>query len=283
LPVENFLHRILESKRREVAAAKAVVPLPTLRERALRPRNKRLFFQAMKTPAHGGVNIIAEIKRASPSAGPILPNLDPASRAAAYEAGGARALSVLTDKPYFHGTPADLRAARAATKIPVLRKDFMISTYQLYEAAVMGADAVLLIVRILSTAELEKLLDVCRELALDALVEVNTEEELDRATQTGARLIGINNRDLSTFQTDTARAVRIASCLRSGQVAVAASGIKCRDDIEQCLKAGIHNFLIGEFLSRAEDPRSALQRLLQGAAADTGKVSSREGGSHHES
>lgn len=283
MPVENFLHRILESKRREVAAAKAVVPLPTLRERALRPRNKRLFFQAMKTPAHGGVNIIAEIKRASPSAGPILPNLDPASRAAAYEAGGARALSVLTDKPYFHGTPADLRAARAATKIPVLRKDFMISTYQLYEAAVMGADAVLLIVRILSTAELEKLLDVCRELALDALVEVNTEEELDRATQTGARLIGINNRDLSTFQTDTARAVRIASCLRSGQVAVAASGIKCRDDIEQCLKAGIHNFLIGEFLSRAEDPRSALQRLLQGAAADTGKVSSREGGSHHES
>ena len=283
MSVENFLHRILESKRREVAASKAVVPLPTLRERALRPRNKRLFFQAMKTPAHGGVNIIAEIKRASPSAGPILPNLDPASRAADYEAGGARALSVLTDKPYFRGTPADLRAARAATKIPVLRKDFMISTYQLYEAAVMGADAVLLIVRILSTAELEKLLGVCRELALDALVEVNTEEELDRAAQAGARLIGINNRDLSTFQTDTSRAVRIASCLRSGQVAVAASGIKCRDDIEQCLEAGIHNFLIGEFLSRAEDPRSALQRLLQGAVADTGKVSRREGGSHHES
>ena len=213
-------------------------------------------------PGPAGVNIIAEIKRSSPSKGPICPDLDPSALAEEYEQGGAAALSVLTDRPYFQGSPEDLKKARAATSLPVLRKDFLISSYQLYESSVLGADAVLLIARILSREQIRDYLDICKELNMDALVEIHSEEDLEAATVSGAKLIGINNRNLKTFETDIQTAIRLASLLEPDQIPVAASGIKSREDIEKNMRFGIRNFLIGESLVRSENPRVFLETLM---------------------
>lgn len=259
----DFLTRIIEDKKLAVAAAKRKTPENRLRDDAFLPRSRRPFRERFTQTGPVGINIIAEIKRSSPSKGMICPDLDPVQYARAYERGGAAALSVLTEQNYFLGSVKDLTAARAATSLPVLRKDFIVSTYQLYESALLNADAVLLIVRILSRQQLQEYLDLCRRLQLDALVEVHSEMDIETANLSGAELIGINNRNLSSFKTDIQTAVRIKSLLQPQQVVVAASGIATRQDIEKNLEAGIWNFLIGESLVRSPDPEKFLKTLMQ--------------------
>jgi indole-3-glycerol phosphate synthase len=257
----DLLSRIIARKKESVARARARQPEAELRERAAARGAARPLRVRLEHALPGEANIIAEIKRASPSKGPIRPDLDPGQLAQCYAAGGAAALSVLTDRPFFQGSLEDLRRAREATRLPVLRKEFIISGYQLYESAAAGADAVLLIVRILSAAQLGDLLALSRELGLDALVEVHSDNDLALATAAGARLVGINNRNLQSFETDIRHALDLAGRLAPGQVAVAASGIGRREDVVLNLEGGIHNFLVGESLVRAHDPARALRRL----------------------
>lgn len=257
----DFLTRIIARKKQDVARAAAENPPAALQRIAAARRDQRPFFKALKQPGKTGVNIIAEIKRASPSKGPICPDLDPVHLAVQYERGGAGALSVLTDGPFFNARPGDLQAARNATRLPVLRKDFMVTSYQIYESAAMGADAVLLIVRVLSARQLEDYLDLCRALAIDALVEIHSPADLEKASAAGAQLIGINNRNLTNFATDIGNAVELVSHLVPGQVPVAASGIGSPLDIRTNLDAGIFNFLIGESLVRAADPAAFIKTL----------------------
>ncbi|MFZ5571326.1 MAG: indole-3-glycerol phosphate synthase TrpC [Thermodesulfobacteriota bacterium] len=259
---KDFLSVIVEHKKQEVAAAAKRIPEARLRDAAA-GRVKRPFAAAMEKP---GIHIIAEIKRASPSKGAIRPDLDPAVLARQYETGGASALSVLTETAFFKGSVDDLRQARGAVSLPVLRKDFTVSAYQLVESAAVGADAVLLIVRILTPGQLGDYLGLCRELDLDCLVEVHSEADLETAVAAGARLIGINNRNLSSFETDIGNAMRMVSRMTSGQIPVAASGITDRQDIEGNLKCGIRHFLIGESLVRSADPEEHLRRLLGGGS-----------------
>jgi indole-3-glycerol phosphate synthase len=256
----DFLEKILAAKAEEVAAARERLSEKELRDRAEQRLERRPFEARLADRGPSGVNIIAEIKRASPSRGAIRADLNLDDFARAYTRGGAAAISVLTDR-HFQGDPQDLGRVRAATDLPLLRKDFIISTYQIYEAVVLGADAVLLIVRALSPELLRTCLELCRELELGALVEVHDEPELEVASRTGARLIGINNRDLRTFQTDLAASERLNRYLETGQVAVAESGIRSRTDIERLQAAGIWNFLIGESLVRADSPEDFLKTL----------------------
>jgi indole-3-glycerol phosphate synthase len=260
----DILEKIVERKKTEVATAEKKIPETRLRADAfaLTGRTMRPFSQALASSGAFSVNIIAEIKRASPSKGPIFLDLDPEAFARAYENGGATALSVLTDAPFFRGSLDDLKTARAATSLPVLRKEFIISTYQLYETVVAEADAVLLIVRILERSQLKDYLQLCKELRLDALVEIYSENELEDACWAGAHLIGINNRNLRSFETRTDNAITLSSKLDANQVAVAASGIRNRENILEAKAAGIWNFLIGESLVRSENPVHFLKTLL---------------------
>ena len=258
----NILDRIVARKQEEIEAARRRRPLSDLREAADRRGSGRPFYDALREPGPHGANIIAEIKRASPSKGPLRIDLDPARLARDYAAGGAAALSVLTDRDFFRGSPDDLQAARQAVQLPVLRKDFLIDDYQVYESRAMGADAVLLICRILSAPQLEQLLSLAGALGMDALVEIHTEEDLEMARSCGARLIGINNRNLATFDTDIGNAMAMARRLSPGQIPVAASGIETVEDIRTNLDHGIFNFLIGESLVRADDPVKRLRTLL---------------------
>ncbi|MDY6825445.1 MAG: indole-3-glycerol phosphate synthase TrpC [Thermodesulfobacteriota bacterium] len=257
----DILTKIVTTKAEEIAAALSRLPLDDLKEMAEDRDDYRHFTRALRQTHDTGTGIIAEIKRASPSKGEIRANLDPAAYARKYEQGGATAISVLTDATYFKGAADDLKAARAAASLPVLRKDFLISDYQVYESAVMGADAVLLIVRILTPAMLSELIDLSRTLHLDTLVEVHDEKDLETATAAGAELIGINNRDLKTFKTDIRVAARLVGQLTSRQIPVAASGIANAKDIQQTRTAGINNFLIGESLVRADDTVAFLKTL----------------------
>ncbi len=254
----DFLTKIIERKKEEITKNKLRIPENELRRQALTIYDQRPFFQRLKQP---GVNIVAEIKRASPSKGPIKIDLDPIQLAKDYEKGGAAALSVLTEKDFFKGSFEDFKLARAATSLPVLRKDFIISEYQLYESAVLGADAVLLIVRCLSGTRLNELIALSSELKMDTLVEIHTENDLETATRAGAELIGINNRNLQTFETDLGIAMHLVSLLKDYQIPVAASGIRNREDIENNLDFGLNNFLIGESLVRATDPVSFILKL----------------------
>lgn len=259
--MNDILSKIVAHKKEEVAAARQQMPEQQLREQALLPRKRRPFTTKLEHPGPANVNIIAEIKRASPSKGVICQDLDPVKYASQYEKGGAAALSVLTDQAFFHGSRHDLISARANTALPVLRKDFLISAYQLYESVVMGTDAVLLIVRILEQEQLKDYLDLCNELRLDALVEIHSEKDLETATRSGARLIGINNRNLRSFETDIEISIRMRSLLEPHQIAVAASGIQSRADIEKNQVAGIWNFLIGESLVKAQNSQAFLKSL----------------------
>lgn len=256
----DFLTRIVEHKKQEVKAARQRRPLSALQQPA-ETAQRRSLWRRLARPGRDGVNIIAEIKRASPSKGVIRGDLDAAAYARAYEQGGAAAVSVLTDRTFFHGSLADLRTARRSTSLPVLRKDFIVSDYQIREAAHAGADAVLLIVRILSPGQLKDYLALCRELGLEALVEIHSREDLAGAARAGARLIGINNRDLSSFATNRDTAPGLAAELDPHQVAVAASGIRGRSDVEQGVAAGVFNFLVGESIVRSPDPAAFLRRL----------------------
>jgi len=259
--VANILSKIVDYKQGEIEAARQRRSEASLRAELRPPETKRAFYDRLKLRNDRDINIIAEIKRASPSKGPIRPDLDPAVFAREYEGGGAAALSVLTDRHFFKGSLADLKTARRAASLPVLRKDFIISTYQIYESAAWEADAVLLIAAILSRQQIAEYLSLCRELGLDALVEVHCEDELERVTRAGASLIGINNRDLKTFQTDIGTSIAMASKLAGHQVGVAESGFGTAADIDAVRQAGIGNFLIGESLVRADNPQLMLQSL----------------------
>jgi indole-3-glycerol phosphate synthase len=247
----DFLTKIIERKKEEIIEATTKIPQSEMRRKALTIHGQRPFLQNLK---QSGINIIAEIKRASPSKGSINIDLDPTYLARAYEKGGAVALSVLTEKHFFKGSFQDFKIARAATSLPVLRKDFIISEYQLYESAVLGADAILLIARCLPETQLNELIALSNELKMDVLVEIHTPYDLEIATRAGAKLIGINNRNLQTFETDISIAMHLVSLLRDYQIPVAASGIQNREDIEKNLDFGLNNFLIGESLVIAPDP-----------------------------
>jgi indole-3-glycerol phosphate synthase len=213
------------------------------------------------------IAVIAEIKRRSPSRGDLALDLDPAVLASDYSRGGAAALSVLTDEEFFSGAVADLQLARGAVELPVLRKDFTVSFRDLYDARAMGADAALLIVAALGQDELEQLVTLAVELGLGALVEVHDEEELARALDAGATLVGVNQRDLHTFEVDTDRAVRVGQAMPDGVVRVAESGVRSPGDVSRLFDAGFHAVLVGETLVRAEDPAEALRQLRTGRVA----------------
>lgn len=262
----SILDRIVRDKQAEIEAASRQSGIDDLQAR-IRDMDwtGRGFIRRLSRPGAGGVNVIAEVKRASPSKGDICIDLDAAACARQYEEGGAAAISVLTDGPYFKGGMEDYVHVRQAVKLPVLRKEFIISNYQLYQSRAAGADAVLLIVRILSPSQLQDLLGLCAELDMDALVEIHSPEDYRVAHDAGARLIGINNRNLANFDTRLETALGMAGLLAENEIAVAASGISSREDIENNLKAGIFNFLIGESLVRAGDRVRFLKTLIHGA------------------
>ncbi len=264
---DDLLARILAARRAAVAEAERRLPRRQLERMAAARPALRPFAAALSRPGPSGVNCVAEIKRASPSRGILRENLDPARLARAYEAGGAAAVSVLTEERFFRGSTHDLLAARAATALPVLRKDFLFCEWQIFESAALGADAVLLIARIVEPTELRALLQLASELGMAALVEVFRAEELETAAEAGAVLVGINHRDLATFAVDPGRTEALLPRLRPGQIALAASGIRSRTDIERYLACGVFNFLIGESLVTAEDPVGRL-RELQGKGRD---------------
>ena len=265
----DFLTHIIKQKGREISRGRKEIAEGRLAELARQRTDFRPFYEPLARPGPSGVNIIAEIKRASPSKGDIQIDLDAAATAARYERGGATAVSVLTDSTYFKGHMDDLKAARSACSLPVLRKEFIISRYQVYEAGAAGADAILLIARILGAQKLNQLYLLCRDLGMDALVEIHTADDARVVAASDARLVGINNRNLSTFETDTAISVDLVSRLGPGQVPVAASGISGPADIQANLRAGIFNFLVGESIVRATDPTRFIGELIgAGALAD---------------
>jgi indole-3-glycerol phosphate synthase len=255
--VATYLDEILAHHRRE--ATRDGRDLAMLAARAAARPPGRAFRAALSESVD--IAVIAEIKRRSPSKGDLVAALDPASLALSYAAGGASCLSVLTDSVFFGGSPADLAAARGAVDLPVLRKDFTVSAADVFDAAVMGADALLLIVAALTDGELEDLHGLAEGVGLDVLVEVHDEDELARALSVGASLIGVNQRDLHTFSVDTERAVRVGAAIPDGVVSVAESGITGRAEVERLAEAGFDAILVGEALVTAPDPGAALVAL----------------------
>ncbi len=253
----TYLDKILAFHREGARADRR--DLGRLLGEAARCAPTRGFATALK--AHRDVAVIAEIKRRSPSKGPLAPQLEPALLAKAYAGGGAACLSVLTDPEFFGGSADDLAEARSAMELPVLRKDFTVGPADVGDARLMGADAVLLIVAALSAAELGELLGTADSLGLDALVEVHDEAEAEVALAAGAEVIGVNQRDLVTFEVDTRRAVRVARCLPGHVVRVAESGVRDRDDVRRLADAGFHAILVGEALVTAPDPGAAVAAL----------------------
>lgn len=260
----DILAAILGRKRKRVEAAKSARPLEELSASAARLRadsTPHAFRHALRL--EGQANIIAEFKRASPSKGLISDNASPEEAAKAYAEGGAVAVSVLTEEDSFLGSLEDLRAVRAAVSLPVLRKDFIFDEYQLYESAEAGADALLLIAAALDDEPLHRLLSITEvELGMDALVEVHTEEELERALLSGATLIGVNNRNLHTFQVSLEVSVRMAGRVPPDVLLVSESGLTTADDIERLRRLGYRGFLIGETLMRAASPAEELRALV---------------------
>lgn len=260
----DILQTILTRKTGEVAEARARRPLEAVRREAEAGRaGLRDFVGAIRARhAAGQAAVIAEVKKASPSKGLIRPDFDPAAIAASYAAHGAACLSVLTDRDFFQGDPAYLQAARAACPLPVLRKDFLIDPYQVYEARAMGADCVLLIVAALDDAQLGEMHDLARELGLAVLVEVHDAAELDRALRLSTPLIGINNRNLRSFRVDLATTLGLLPQLDAGRIVVTESGIGSADDVERLRAHQVETFLIGETFMRAADPGAALATLF---------------------
>jgi indole-3-glycerol phosphate synthase len=265
--VATYLDRILDAHR--AAAAADTRRLGDLLDAARSQPPARGFRRRLAdVAATGHLGVIAEVKRRSPSAGDLGPDLDPAALAYAYESGGAACVSVLTDEEFFGGSPDDLVAARIAVGLPVLRKDFTVDPRDVADARLMGADCVLLIAAALDDAELADCHALAGELGLDALVEVHDEAEAARALAVGADLIGVNQRDLVSFEVDTARAVRVAPTLPDGVVRVAESGIAGPQDAAALAEAGFHAVLVGEHLVRAGDPAAAVLALRRAATGN---------------
>ena len=255
----NVLAEIIAKKRERVEAAKKVTPLEEMRRLADRPRKPHALRHALRADS---INIIGEFKRRSPSKGPIRANADLTQVVTSYEAGGAVALSVLTEEDYFSGSLDDLRQAKAAVRLPVLRKDFIFDEYQLYESAAAGADAILLIVAALDDETLLRLRTLAEdELNLDALVEVHTTDEMQRAITCGANLIGVNNRDLRTFEVSLETSISLAPQAPTESVLISESGLHSPADLRRLHDAGYRGFLIGETLMRAGNAEQTLREL----------------------
>lgn len=258
----NVLSEIIAKKRERVIAAQAAVPFDQMRRQAQEVRNgakTHAFRTALRSE---GINIIAEFKRRSPSKGIIRANANLTQMVRSYESGGAVALSVLTEEDYFDGSLNDLRAAKSAVKLPVLRKDFVFEDYQVYESAAAGADAILLIVAALDDEKLSHLKQLAEdELQMDALVEVHTSEELKRAKTAGATLIGVNNRDLRTFTVSLDTSLALALEAPPDALLISESGLHSASDLQRLRDAGYHGFLIGETLMRADNPSELLRDL----------------------
>lgn len=256
--VPDILAKIVAHKRVELAERQG--DLRQLEARAEASAASRRGFRKALEAANGPA-IISEIKKASPSKGLLSPDFDPVKIAQVYEKGGASALSVLTDERFFQGGWPDLQAARAAVALPALRKDFTIDPLHVIEAAAMGADAILLITAILETAELRRLRELAESYGLDVLVEVHDEDEFKRAFDSGASIIGVNNRDLRTFHVDLGTSLRISERFSDGILAVSESGIHSADDVKLLRSAGYRAFLVGEHLMKSPDPAAALEAL----------------------
>jgi indole-3-glycerol phosphate synthase len=255
----TVLDEILEGVRIDLAEREARTPLAALKEAA---RHAPDSLDPMPTFRAGGVSVIAEVKRSSPSRGSLATISDPAALAAKYQAGGAATISVLTEGRRFGGSLEDLKAVRAAVDVPVLRKDFIVTSYQLWEARAVGADLVLLIVAALGDAELESLIERACSIGLTPLVEVHDEEEVDRALAGGARLVGVNARNLKTLEVDRETFARLAPRIPDDVVRVAESGVRGPHDVFELAKQGAHVVLVGETLVTGEDPRSAVADLV---------------------
>ncbi len=254
----TYLDSILAWHRRRATADTRELAALVARASACAPA--RGFAGSLRNVAH--LAVIAEIKRRSPSKGDLNAGLDPAALARAYEAGGASCLSVLTDSEHFGGSEADLAAARSACRLPVIRKDFTVDPRDVCDARIMGADCVLLIAAALSASELELMLRIAAEVGIDALVETHDEREIESAVSAGATLVGVNQRDLVTFEVDHERAVRVAAAIPEGVVRVAESGVRGRADAQSLRAAGYHAVLVGEHLVTAAEPAAALRDLL---------------------
>jgi indole-3-glycerol phosphate synthase len=256
----SVLDEIVANTRAELARRKVFVSRAALERECAATPAARDFESALRA-SPGAVRLIAEVKKASPSRGVLASGLDPAALATTYATGGAHAISVLTDEKYFRGSLDDLRRVRAAVGVPLLRKDFTIDEYQLWEARAAGADAVLLIVSILETTELRELLAAAKGLGLAALVECHTAAELDRALAVGSRIVGINNRDLTNFETRITTTLDLLPLIPPGPIVVSESGFFTAADVRQVVSAGAHAILVGEGLVRAADVPAKIREL----------------------
>jgi indole-3-glycerol phosphate synthase len=254
----GIIEQLIEGAREGVRARKRELPQAELEAQLSARGEDRPFQEALTRP---GLSLIAEFKRRSPSRGDIAPGADVGAQVAAYERGGAAAISVLTDAPHFGGSLADLRAARTAASLPIIRKDFIVDPYQLYEAAVNGADAVLLIVRALDDRELQGLYEEARALDLDCLVEVHDADELERALEVDAEVIGINNRDLDEQRVDIQKTFELMPDVPAGKTVVAESGISGREELMELDRVGVDAVLIGGALMTAPDPELKTREL----------------------
>jgi len=261
--MHDVLKRILARKQEEVADRRARIPLSELKARAACAPPLRGFADAVEAKiAAGQAAVIAEVKKASPSKGVIRADFDPAAIARSYEAGGAACLSVLTDVDFFQGSDAYLQQARAACRLPVLRKDFVVDAWQLYESRALGADCVLLIAAALDDAQLSEYAYLAAELGMDVLVEVHDMDELERALPVPARLLGINNRDLRSFEVALRTTLDLRHAVPADRVLVTESGILTASDVALMRDGGVHAFLVGEAFMRQPDPGAALRRLF---------------------
>ncbi len=255
----NFLSTILQEKKKEVAAKKRLIPLQLLIDR---PAFRRAPLSLASALREDGINIIAEVKKASPSKGVIRENFDPVLIAAGYANGGAKAISVLTDVQFFQGALTHLETVREAVSLPILRKDFILDPYQLYESRAIGADAVLLIVAALERNQLRDLAGEAATIGLECLIEVHDERELESIQDLEAPLVGVNNRNLSTFDTDLNVSISLRRLVPPSTTMISESGITTASDIRNLMNHGIRGFLIGESLMRMPDPGRGLAKLL---------------------
>ena len=254
-----MLNKIIAEKREEVEQRKRDVPLSSLKERLARRKVPLDFALAL---SGGDTRLIAEVKRASPSRGLLCPNFNPVELAKTYAQGGAAAISVLTEANYFQGSLEHLAAIRKEVGLPLLRKDFIFDRYQIYESGAYGADALLLIVAILSQEQLEELLSLSHSLGLSCLVEVHNEAEVERALVSGAKIIGINNRDLNTFEVDINTTHRLRPLVTGERIVVSESGIRSREDVERLKEWGVNAVLVGEALVTAGDTPTMIRELI---------------------